>query len=411
MPSPDPDLVVELALVERARQGDLDAFVQLYRQDAPPAWRLALALTADPERAAQAVAEGFRRTLAPVRGAGQRSETPFRLRLLTATRHAVIDGPTADAPPLLVPGKDIDVTAARPAAVRAAEVMAAFHQLPERTRSVLWLVTVEGLGTHEASRVLALRPSHAEELIDRAVAALHEQWLLDRAAAGDDAGDAPEHLEGLLQPVLPVPMELFAVTQASWAASRTRPTGPLRLVLPGGRAVPRWAERTLVGTTAALIALGITSALAIDRDPDSRDHGPTHTASADHHAGDAPGPIDVGDTDGDPSMDDASSTTTLAHRVDAADASRSDAVVTAAAAPATPVTLLPDGSPAPSKTSSPTTTSPPPVLQATVGLGPTLGVALGDCTGLELAGTVAGCPPPTKPSGLTLDLHGTLLGD
>jgi DNA-directed RNA polymerase specialized sigma24 family protein len=418
MPTPDPDLVEELAAVERARQGDHDAFVRLYRQDAPPAWRLALALTADPERAARAVADGFRRTLAPIRAAGQRSEAPFRLRVLTATRHAVIDGPAVDAPPLLTPGQGIDPAAARPAAVRAAQVMAAFHKLPERTRSILWLVAVEGLGTLEASRVLALRPSHAEELVDRATAALHEQWLLDRAADGDHDAGAPEHLERLLQPVMPLPMELFADTERSWSGSRTRPAGPLRLVLPGGHAVPRWAERTLVGTTAALIALGITSALAIDRDPDARDHRSSRTASADQPVGPSvdPGgqsgardggtsPGAMVTTEDDSIADTARPTTTLAERAD----ELASAFVAASAASATPASATPGADPA-AAPSSPTTTAPP-VLQATVGLGPTLGVALGDqCTGLELAGTVAGCPPPTKDSGLTLDVKGSLLG-
>ena len=89
--TPTTALVHELSLVERARDGDHDAFVELYRQDAPPAWRLALALHRDPADAAEAVTDAFRRALAPLRHGATTSDLPFRIRLLTATRHAALD--------------------------------------------------------------------------------------------------------------------------------------------------------------------------------------------------------------------------------------------------------------------------------------------------------------------------------
>ena len=259
MTTADGDPSQQLEAVERARQGSRDDFVQLYRQDAPPAWRLGLALTGDADRAADAVAEGFRRTLAPLRPSAPRTGTPFRLRLLTATRQAALDGPTRGARPLTAPNTPADDAApARSRSPRAAEVMAAFGKLPERWRTILWLLVVEGLGTLDAARVLNVRPEEAEDLADRAQAGLRERWTRDQRDMGIEHPEAPDHLDRQLQPVLPLPRELFALAEGRWLATRRREPGPLRFVLPGGRPVPRWAERSLVGATAALIALGIT---------------------------------------------------------------------------------------------------------------------------------------------------------
>jgi hypothetical protein len=53
-----------------------------------------------------------------------------------------------------------------------------------------------------------------------------------------------------------------------------------------------------------------------------------------------------------------------------------------------------------------------PAAEVTVGVGDTLAVTIGDqCTGLELLGTVIGCPPPESDSTITLDTGGTLLPD
>jgi DNA-directed RNA polymerase specialized sigma24 family protein len=206
MGSPDGDLAHERAAVERARGGDHRAFVELYRQDAPPAWRLAVALTGDPRRAEDAVAEGFRRTLAPLRAALPRSEVAFRVRLLAATRHAVLDGaaapPTATAPLSSAAAAEGTRSTGKG---RAAEAMAAFAAPPEGWRTILWLVVVEGLGTLDAARVLDPTPVEAEALTERAQAGLRAQWRRDREADGTAAPVFPAHLDRELQPVLPSP--------------------------------------------------------------------------------------------------------------------------------------------------------------------------------------------------------------
>jgi DNA-directed RNA polymerase specialized sigma24 family protein len=417
MTGADGDLEQELAAVEQARQGSHDAFVQLYRQDAPPAWRLGLALTGDADRAADAVAEGFRRTLAPLRASAPRSAVPFRLRLLTATRQAALDGPTRGALPLTAPNTPADDAApARSRSPRAAEVMAAFGKLPERWRTILWLLVVEGLGTLDAARVLSVRPEEAEDLADRAQAGLRERWTRDQRDTGIEHPVAPDHLDRQLQPVLPLPRELFALAEGRWLATRRRDAGPLRLVLPGGRPVPRWAERSLVGATAALIALGITSALAVDNE--GRTPG-TLAAGAGDDRGDESGggDRDSGTTSTLPVepkayLDDGpvgTSTTRPGRR--GVDGTSTTSVTGLAAVPATPSSAGGEGAAAGDDDADPTTTTTvAPLLEVTLGLGSTLGLSLGDqCTGLELGGTVAGCAPDTADDGLTLDVDSALL--
>lgn len=420
MPTADPDLAQELRAVERARDGDHHAFVALYRQDAPPAWRLGLALTADPDRAADAVARAFARTLAPLRVGTVRSEVPFQLRLLAATRHVVLDLGTLShrsATPLPDPAAGDDaVDDVERARRRAAEVLHAFHQLPERWRTILWLLTVEGIGTAEAAGILDVAPADAEELATRALVGLRTQWVRDRANPGHPHPVAPDHLERRLQTVLPLPLDLFDAAQQHWAATRRPSTGPLRLALPGGRPVPRWAERSLLASTAALIALGITSALAVDRDPDIRKARGASVASGDTSTSTtmAVPPEPKAYLDGDPAGLFASAEPILARRSSGGRGlAATDTTVTAAAVGgATSASTSSKSTPAPTSPAadSPSTTLAP-LIEVTAGIGHTLGLSVGDqCTGVELAGQVAGCAPDTRDDGVTLDADGSLLG-
>lgn len=417
------DLARELQLVERARGGDHNAFVHLYRQDAPPAWRLALALTADADRAADTVARAFARALGPPRPGELRSGDPFRTQLLRATHHVVVDRAAASlpsaAPPIPEPGADTGPGGNDTRAALPVEVMSAYHQLPERWRSVLWLVVVEGLGTAEAGRVLGLPEPDTEELVARAVAGLRSQWTRDRMATGRPAPPAPDHLERHLQTVLPLPLDLFAIAEGRWQAGRVpAAAAPLLLVLPGGRHLPRWAERSLLASTAALIALGITSALALDRDPDVR------RARGDRSI--AAGPADPLRSDDGSARDggrglhdaagraladgDVAELFRLPGGVDA-DTVRATSAGTALRATSSASTTTSSSStsiPAPGESPRPTTpTTTEPQLEITAGIGPMLALSVGDrCTGIELAGEVLGCTPDPN-TGVTVE--GSLL--
>lgn len=409
------DLAQRLGVVERARGGDHSAFVDLYRQDAPPAWRLALALTGDGDRAADAVARAFSRTLAPLPPGAAQSEVPCRQRLLTATREVVVDQAAASsrgrAPLAVVPAPVEDGVEGKRSS-RGVEVMHAFHQLPERWRSVLWLVLVEGLGTAEAASVLRVDAGTAEELLLRAHAGLRTQWIRDRRAEGRPPQAPPEHLEQHLQPLLPLPLDLFAITEGRWRAARTPPGAPLLLVLPlpGGRTLPRWAERGLLASTAALIALGITSALAIDRDPDverarrgDTAAGPTSATVETPGHGGAGEPVPIDDSidaiDAVAPIAANDKTTAPAHRHADSDSRQ---VVAASTATATPSGSTTTTSPPPT-----TSTTAEPLLEVAAGIGPDLALSLGDqCIGLQVGAQTLGCKPEAD-AGVTAE--GTLV--
>lgn len=416
----DGDQVEELRNVELARGGDHDAFVVLYRTHAPLAWRLALALTADGDLAAEAVAEAFARALVALPAGTARSATPFRVLLLATTRHTVLDAraiadATTPAPlvrtlpdPRPTPLADLVVDEAELARRRTAEVLHAFHRLPERWRTALWLSAVEGLDPAEVGAVVGVEPEAARELFVRSVAGLRTQWAKDRATAGDPDPVAPEQLHLQLQSALPLPLHLYLASEDRWSAGRRPALGALALTLPGGRPLPRWAERTLLASSAALIALGITAALAVDRDPDvQRRRDGTLAAPPTTAPREPQGYVDE-DDDVDTGPADvglAPATTVAAHR-------EVRIVVLAPASAETPTTAAADGPATLAKRDvAPTTsTTAPPVLQVTAGLGPLLGLAIGDgCTGVELAGQAVGCPPATADEGVTLDLGGTLL--
>ncbi|HEY9557801.1 MAG TPA: hypothetical protein VIR58_13775, partial [Acidimicrobiales bacterium] len=75
----------DLELIDRARSGDRDAFAELYRREAPGAWRLALAVTRSPIHASRAVAAAFATVLGNDGPAPDRAP-PLRHQMLRATR-------------------------------------------------------------------------------------------------------------------------------------------------------------------------------------------------------------------------------------------------------------------------------------------------------------------------------------
>ena len=116
--------------------------------------------------------------------------------------------------------------------------MHAFHQLPERWRTVLWLPAIEGIDLDETAGVLGIDPEGAPDLAARADAGLRTQWQRDRAAAGQDVPAAP----GAPQPpAAERPPAAHRTCSTRWrpsgGPSRERRLGPVGLVLPGGRPV------------------------------------------------------------------------------------------------------------------------------------------------------------------------------
>ena len=175
-------------LAASAAGGEAAAFDELYRRHADAAWRVAQAVAANADDAADAVAEAFIKIFQALPAGRLTHEVPFRAYLLKATRNAAIDTlrrsqrvqptdewasleePTFAAGPFerVVIGEDV------------ALVANAFRSLPERWRSVLWMTEIEGMPAREVARVLGMSANAVAQLARRARAGLRRNYLQAR---------------------------------------------------------------------------------------------------------------------------------------------------------------------------------------------------------------------------------------
>lgn len=438
----DMSLFHDRALVDHARHGDPSAFDELYHRFAPATWRFALAVSRDPAIAAGAVAAAFATVLGAEPGAG--ANVPVRAQLLAAARRAAFD------PSLQFVAVGIDGAAA----AGASPVRDAFAALPERGRSALWLVVAERLPSPEAGYALGVPAASVTPLTMRAHAGLREQIVGAYAdGAADDACrftaerlveygagrlrarestrvrkhlDRCEPCRGLLAELddltsslrlaLALPIGLAAIAESRWRAALVPVAGPLGLTLRG-KPVPVWAERAVAGSAAAVIALGIASAVLVaGRGSRVRDDGLARSVAAESPLGAGDGESAVGGSVGLGSLPKPTSTTAADGGGVFTPVTRSvpEVVTPVVSTPhiATPEQVAPPRTPAPSAPAGPTATPPvtEPAVEVTVGIDGVLGLTVGDqCTGLELAGTVLGCAPLTTGAPLEVITDGSLL--
>ena len=179
-----PDEATDTDLAALATTGDLSAFEELYRRHVEAAWRMALAVTANPHDASDAVSDAFTRVFQALPSRPQ-AAGHFLPYLLAAVRNAAIDGLRRGSRQRSVdPGDHPDWASlgAEPgdrlvADVEATLVARAFHSLPERWRSVLWLTEVEEIPAREVAELLGLSPNGVAQLALRARAGLRQRYL------------------------------------------------------------------------------------------------------------------------------------------------------------------------------------------------------------------------------------------
>lgn len=446
------DTIGEQPLLDEARRGDASAHDRLWRLHGAEAWRFAYALAGDAEVAAEGVIAGWASLVAHPRQLA--TTVPVGAQVLAAVHQALPADPAWPAPPA------------------AALVATAFAGLTPRRRGALWLRDVEALPAAEAAVALGIRAAEVDALADRARGELADRVLAAYAAGGPPARclpaveQLPAYAAGTLAPrreakvrrhldtctgcealltslddltptlrglVPALPATLADDAHDRWAASLVRLTGPLHLVLPGGRTMAPWAERTLAGAAAAIVALGITAAaLMAGRGGKGGTDRLAKPASADLSI-DAPDGESALGGDGTGALDGTGSSGTggtgpapSAPSAGAAETSRASSGSTApTSAPTSGSTSGSSSGSAGSGSSTapippPTTTVPPPpppppapepALEVTVGIGDVATVVVGDeCTGVNVLGTSLGCPPPEGDDPVVLDLGGSLLG-
>lgn len=152
-------------LQEAAGRGDRAAFAELHRRHAPLAWRLALAVTGDPDRATTAVADATGHLFTALR-AGRFQAQPHGTALAAAARNAALD----------LRRGDITTMPTVPDAADA-HLVAAFHALPERWRSVLWLRDAEALVAGAVAPLVELDGEAVDQLAVRARRGLRERYV------------------------------------------------------------------------------------------------------------------------------------------------------------------------------------------------------------------------------------------
>lgn len=178
-------------LIALSKQGDRDAFGELWRRHSDAARRVAYVYA--PALAEDITVDAFAAVFQQFQKQGGPDHS-FRAYLYTVVRNLAArshrerahfsDQPLDDdmAAPMTVEDETI-------AQLESGATATAFRALPERWQSVLWYLDVEGLKPQQAAPLLGLEPNAVSALAVRAREALKQNWI-DAQIAG--TGGTPE---------------------------------------------------------------------------------------------------------------------------------------------------------------------------------------------------------------------------
>jgi len=158
-------------LMQRHRDGDPDAFGELFRRHRDRMWAVALRTTRDPELAADAVQDGFI-------NAFRRADTFRGDSAVTTWLHRIIVNACLDRLRRIKPTSDItDIDPPEPRDHHASvevrlDVREALTRLPEGQRMALVLVDMHGLSVAEAAEILEVAEGTIKSRCARGRAAL-----------------------------------------------------------------------------------------------------------------------------------------------------------------------------------------------------------------------------------------------
>jgi RNA polymerase sigma factor (sigma-70 family) len=195
IPGSEPDSDTDLLTAVRA--GDTAAYGTLYERHRGAARQLAYGLARDPADVDDLVAETFAKVFASLR-AGRGPLVAFRAYLHTTMRHVCYHRVRRD--------RRLEFTDPALDRLERAYAAAAFRQLPERWRDVLWQTAVEGNTPAEVAGMLGMTPNAVAVLAHRAREGLRSLYLQQHVAVADHpecrwAGDRlGGHLRGRLAP-------------------------------------------------------------------------------------------------------------------------------------------------------------------------------------------------------------------
>src|SRR3954468_11446926 len=236
---------LDAQLVLRAQDGDRDAFTELFRRHAGPAWRLALAVSGSADVAATSVAKGFTLTLVRLHRHTITLAVPFRHLVTRTSGEIAASASRRDDSPAQSPNQVAD----------------AFFMLPERWRAALWLTVAEGGTPAQVAPIMGLSEEGTASLVDRAGEGLRAR-LARSTPLGSylvrEVSDARPQLRAMAAP-LPLTLEAAAVRQ--WEAWQQTVVKDKRHGL--GTLIPLrpWVERAVSTAAALVFAAGIAAAI------------------------------------------------------------------------------------------------------------------------------------------------------
>lgn len=174
----EPTTLPDEVLVDRARDGDMDAYAQLWSRHEPSARGAVRGIshTLEPD---DVVSEAFVGILSAIRsGGGPRGS--FRPYMYAAIRN--IAATSGSRPRDVLLGEIDDFS--HPTAVDPSDAVAestlladALQTLPPRWRTLLWYIEVEGMKPREVAPLLGMSPNAVAALLYRARLGLRRAWL------------------------------------------------------------------------------------------------------------------------------------------------------------------------------------------------------------------------------------------
>lgn len=197
-------------LISFAREGSQDAYAELFERYSYAARRLARHL-GQGEDSDDVASEAFAQVLDLVRR-GKGPDRAFRAYLFTTVRHEA--GRRAKARQRVMPTDDdsqidqaVPFNAGQLDQFEQTVVRAAYESLPERWRTVLWHLDVEGRKPGDLGPLLDLSPNSVSALVYRARAGLREAYLTqhinhDAQPAGAACASTRQHLAAYLRGTL-----------------------------------------------------------------------------------------------------------------------------------------------------------------------------------------------------------------
>lgn len=157
----DVDSMNDEALLSLVRQGNVDAYEQLWRRHIDAA--LQVASRVSPGNGEDLASEAFLAVFNQVAKNGAGPKSSFRAYLLTTIRNTAMRWNRDARMTVLTPELEVvtpdDGLITFEAQARAAQVLDAFKALPDRWQRVLWMTEIEGVPRLQIAKEIGIKPN------------------------------------------------------------------------------------------------------------------------------------------------------------------------------------------------------------------------------------------------------------